>query len=498
MDYLDPRKKQAHKRRLLVGYFLIAIAIGISTLLVVYLANGYYVNRDTGQVIQNGLVYVDAEPGGAEIYINGEKQRGSTDARLVIPAGLYDIELKKEGYRNWARSLILEGGSLRKLTYPKLIPNELEAGVETVLRADPVSALQSIDKRWLVLSYANTPLEISVVDTESEDFAVRPIQIPENIVPAQLAGSVEFVEWADDDKSLIAKYTSGTSVNYILVDIENPTLAINLNTLLGDQTYKIQFADRKKDNFFVYQPSTQSLFTASVTNGLNRTPILTKVIDYKTFNSDWILYLTAGTEPGMVESRFKRGDKDILIKKLKTSDKYYLQLAKLGNAPVMGVASAVENRAIVYNDPEKYLNENPGTNIPLATTVLRVNNLSDLRISTDSSIIMAYGPDNFASHEFDFDRSYNFRVSVPVDSTQELRWMDGQHFLFNSGSKQVMMDFDGSNMYELVSSVPKIGSFYTNNLSVMMTVSPAIVSTDVSITKSSKFVATNLFIAADR
>jgi hypothetical protein len=100
MDYLDPKKKQRHKVQLLIGYGLFAVAIGFATLVLVYLANGYYVDRSTGEFIQNGLVYIDSRPGGASVYLNGEKQRGTTDSRLVLPAGKYDFSLGKGGYRS--------------------------------------------------------------------------------------------------------------------------------------------------------------------------------------------------------------------------------------------------------------------------------------------------------------------------------------------------------------------------------------------------------------
>ncbi len=472
MDYLDPKKKQAHKTRLLIGYGLFAVAIAIATLVLVYMANGYYVDRNTGQVIQNGLVYVDSRPGGADIYLNGQKQRGSTAARLVLPSGEYEIGLNRTGYRNWSRTLQLEGASLRRLTYAKLIPEVLTTSVGTNLRSDPYAASQSIDKKWLVNTYIDNPLQLSIIDTEQSTITPQILTIPSNIVKSA-TGLLEIVEWADDDKTFIAKYTVGTNVNYLLIDREKPSEAVNLNTLFADETYQISFQDRKNDKFFVFIPSLKTLSIASLSQGIEPTPVLTNVIDYKTFGRDWVLYVTESGKDGLVEVRFKRGDKDILIKNIKTDDKYLLQLAKLGNAPIMGISSPVEDRAIIYNDPEAYLNDNPDVEIPIATTVLRVVDPIDLRISADSSVIMVYGLSNFASHEFEADRSYNFKVDVPIDPLQELRWLDGQHFLFSSEGKQIMMDFDGSNRYELVDSIPVLGSFFTKDIDIMYSFTPA-------------------------
>ena len=188
MDYLDPKKKRQHKIRLLVGYSLFSVAIAFATLLLVYMANGYDLDRSTGQVIQNGLIYLDSRPGGADVYLNGEKQRGTTDARLVVPAGSYTIDLKRTGYRGWSRSLLLEGGSLRRLTYARLIPEVLETSSVAELRSDPINISQSVDKRWAVFSYAEKPLQLDLIDTNQAQISVQSCQIGESVIASPTNG----------------------------------------------------------------------------------------------------------------------------------------------------------------------------------------------------------------------------------------------------------------------------------------------------------------------
>jgi len=498
MDYLDPKKKHEHKVRLLFGYSLFAVAIGFATLLLVYVANGYDVDRTTGQVIQNGLIYVNTRPGAADVYLNGQKQRGTTDARLVVPAGSYTVGLKRLGYRDWNRSILLEGGSLRRLTYPRLIPEKLTTTSVADLRSAPINSSQSIDRRWIVLSYDDRPLALDIFDTNQSTSSALIFQIPEKLVLSPTGGKIGILEWADDNKHFIASYTTATTVEYLFVNRENPSESQNLTTLFADPELQVQFQDRKQDKFFVYKPSTQTLFSATITGGVATVPSVTNVQAYKTFGSDWVLYITSSGKEGLVDARFKRGDKDILLKQIKTSGSYLLQLAKLGTAPIMGISSPLENRAIVYNDPEKYLNENPNVSTPIATTVLRVDNPIDLRISTDSSVILAYGGNSFASHEFDDDRSYNFKTNSAIDPGQELRWLDGQHFMFSQGGVQTMMDFDGSNMYDLAPSLLSLGSLYTQNFNNMYTFSLPIAATDATPATPARISITSLLTAADR
>ena len=500
MDYLDPKKKQAHKIRIMIGYGLFSIAIAMATLLLVYIANGYYVDRDTGAVIQNGLVFIDSRPGGADIYINGEKQRGTTDARLVIPGSKeYEIEIKKNGYRDWGRSLILEGGSLRRLTYARLIPEDLTTTQGPSLRSQPVSASQSIDKKWLVLSHKDSPLTMSIIDLEQSTISSANLVIPSSLVSDDETGSIEVVEWAGGDNQFLAKYVTGDKTEYLLVDRENPADSININSIIGSTNFTIGLRDRSNNQFFAYNENTKMLYTASVSDGLSSEPFIERTIeDYTTFGSDWVLYMTSSGEEGLTQARFKRGAKDIEIKNLKTDKSYLLQLAKLGNAPVMAISSPTENRAVVYNDPENYLNKNPEARIPVATTVLLADDIQDLIISSDSSVVFAYGSSNFASHEFEADRSYNFKIDTPIDSGQEPRWLDGQHLSFSSDKVQQVIDFDGSNQYALVESIPSLGSFYSDSIDLMFSFTPLIPETDTSAAVPARLTITNKLTPENR
>src|SRR5947209_1217290 len=122
MDYLDPRKRRAHNYRLVIGYVLLAIVIGLATYIINAGANGYGFNVKTGQIVQNALLFADANPGSAEIWLNGQDKNTRTPARLVLPAANYTLSLKKTGYRDWTRKFTLSEQSVARYVYPFLFP----------------------------------------------------------------------------------------------------------------------------------------------------------------------------------------------------------------------------------------------------------------------------------------------------------------------------------------------------------------------------------------
>jgi hypothetical protein len=130
MDYLDPKKEARHRVLLFVGYILIGVAILIGTLVLLYQAYGFGIGKN-GTVIQNGLVFVSSQPNPANIYLNNKLNKSQTNTRLTLPSGIYQVRLARDGYRDWQRTIEVEGGDVQHFDYPFLIPSKLKKSPTT-------------------------------------------------------------------------------------------------------------------------------------------------------------------------------------------------------------------------------------------------------------------------------------------------------------------------------------------------------------------------------
>ena len=464
MDYLDPNKKRAKRRQLLIMYILLGIAIGIATLVVVYNVNGYSIDRKTGEVVQNGLLYIDTKPESAEVTLNGEKQRGRTDTRLVVAEGPYDVELQRTGYIPWRRTFILEGGSLRRLTYAKLIPEVIENETQATFEKTPVMATQSVDKRWVVYNFEGAPLTFSVFDTERPQAPPFSLQLPVDFLQSNVAGIWKVVDWAEDHKTFLAYYERGAEREYALINREDGTKAVNITKTFAPQV--ITYAEmRSRRNDELYLHTRDGAVAIARVEDKSLVNVLSSVIDVRSYGENAFIYLTSTDAPaGTVRALLRDGDKEYLLRELKQADRYLLDISKLGNAYVVGVGSPVENRVIVFNDPIHAISKNTTSPIPVPTTVLRVDNPTELHISADSSIIVAHGANETASHEFEADRSYNYKLPAPSLEGTELHWIDGQHLVYVTDTNSLrIVDFDGSNNIELATGLRFPLSFFNKN-----------------------------------
>ena len=343
MDYLDPQKKRSHKVRLYIGYSLIAVAISIATVILVYIGSGFYLDKQTGSLIQNGQLFVNSNPEGATIYLNGEQQRTKTVGRLVVPSGSYKVTLKRDGFREWSQQVLLEGGRIQRLDYARLLPTLLTPKIIQTFATVPQHISQSFDRRFLTFTFAEKPLSIFVYDLTKPDVTPVEIIIAANTISNPVkTGQLNILEWSEDNKHFLVSYSAGGILSDYLIasrDVKEPVT--NLTVLLGIKTSVISFRNHSFDHYYVYNPADKSLGTVSI-EVTTVIPRLNNVLAYKTFDNDQILYVSATSIiKNKVQARLSINDKSYLLRELTPSDSYLLDIAKLSSSVVIAVGSCI-------------------------------------------------------------------------------------------------------------------------------------------------------------
>lgn len=104
MTYMKLRLKAPHPSTTRLLIFLATfIFITGGTYLMIRYAQGYRPTK-TGTIKGTGLLSANSFPTAAEVYING-KLTTATDNTLNLDPGVYDIEIKKDGYHTWSKKI---------------------------------------------------------------------------------------------------------------------------------------------------------------------------------------------------------------------------------------------------------------------------------------------------------------------------------------------------------------------------------------------------------
>src|SRR3989344_1791567 len=105
--------------QLLSRLLFFLLFVGILAGVILY-ARGYRIDVKEKSVSATGIIAVNSFPKAAKIYVN-DTLKGATDSNLILPPGNYKVEIKKEGYTSWAKSVKLKGELVVNLE-PVLFP----------------------------------------------------------------------------------------------------------------------------------------------------------------------------------------------------------------------------------------------------------------------------------------------------------------------------------------------------------------------------------------
>jgi hypothetical protein len=452
MDYLDPKKELRHRTILLVGYVLIVIAIGLTTRLLLLQAYGFGLGKH-GSVIQNGLTYFSSQPNPAQIYVNGQLQSASTDTRLFLPAGIYQVRLSRSGYYDWTRQIELQGGDVQHFDYPFLVPSQLSTKKLADYTAQPGLMTQSPDRRWLLVEDAGSMTDFKVYDLKNPTKASQPLSLPANLLTkATVNESWQLEEWADDNQHVVLNHLYDGKSEFILLNRADASQSVNLDTTLDTTPAKLTLNNKKYDHYYLYDGSDLRSASLSTPTPL---PVLEHVLAYQTYGSNSVLYVTDNGAPaGKVLVKLLDGSRTYTLRSFPAGGKYLLDLTQYSGTLYMALGDSTENKVYIYTDPLGQLQAQPHQAL-VPSQVLHVNAPNYVSFSANAQFIVAEGGTQFGIYDIQNTKGYSYMASQPLDAPQpHASWMDGDRLTYVSGGKLLEFDYDQTNPHPLMAASP--------------------------------------------
>jgi len=477
MDFVDPVKKRRHARRLLLTYVFIAAVIAGGTLLLGLESFGYHFNRKSGELVQNGLIFVASRPGGAEIRLNGEPRSERTDTRLDLPADDYSITLQRDGYRSWQHDITLVGGSIERLVYPVLFPVDIVTKDVELYRETPTLVTQSPDRRWLIVSQADSLTEFELYDLNQTNPSATALTLPDGLLTAsQGEQRLRGVEWSSDNRRVLLEHTysnrSGKQREFIMLDWQSPTSSFNLNKRFNTNPTQVALRDKRFDRFYFYDAARLTLRTADFSTR-RVSPLLEKVLNFKVHGDDQVLYATTKSAGvGSVNVNLRTGDDDYTIKRLPDSKTYRLDMAQFDGRWYVAIGAGQDGPTYIYEDPVETLRRNRFR--PLEpTATLQVDGVSKLSFSANARFIAVQGGNAFAVHDFETKRGHNYTLEdITLEKSAKATWMDGHRLTLLSQGKAIVFDYDGTNLQTLAPAA-SYQPYFSSDYNTLYTIAPS-------------------------
>ena len=476
MDFLDPRKRRAHRTRLLVGYVLIAVAIALGTVVLVYNAYGYGVNTKTGTIVQNGLLFVDSRPGDAKIYLDGKYRDANTPARLILPAKTYQLSLKKDGYRDWVRSFTLNEHSISRYVYPLLLPAKPEPKPLKKYAGSPGLITQTPDRRLLLVQAPRPqPGDFVFEEFDLGDPQKTPVA---RILPASLLTNASQggdrlteVEWSTDNRHILLRHDYAGGLEFIIFDRKDPTSSINVNRTFNLAPTEVALRNKKVDQVYIFIGSGGTLQVGDTTNGQLDQPFLRSVIAFKSHGQTLLTYVTAeDASTGQVNARIWDNGQTYLLNQFPAGTTYLLDAAQFQGHWYYVAASNTTEHIGIYRDPLGGLKD-PSRKKAEAFIALPAKGGQKVSFSANTRFVGVQAKDKLAVYDLENKDSYNYTLDpAPAGN---LRWMDGHRWVGLSNGSLMISDYDGTNRHNLIASTVLGGAFFDRNYEVFVSTAPA-------------------------
>lgn len=484
MDFLDPNKKRAHLRRIYLGYFLIGIGILLSSFILVYISYGYKLDRQTGNIVKNGLIFINAAPESASIFLNG-KANGNTEKRLTVPEGRYDIELRRSGYTTWKKTVQLTGSSIERLIYPKLFPEKLEPKVIKSYAINPAFSTQSLDRKWIISSVPGSITNFDIFDTSAPKKPTSSIKLPASIYTTAKEAStnkLELVEWSSDNKHFLVKHHYDGKFEFVLISRDEPGTSQNLNTFYSLAPKYIALRDKKPDQFYVWQ--TDLSLSRADTESKTLTPVLKNVASFMPHQDKLIIYsVNDPAKPDKTILKIRDDKKDYTIGEFEKSE-LLVDIVKFDDHWYAVATSTAEDKMYIYKDPIQKIDRKVA-NALAPYTILKISDPVKLSFSANTRFVMAQSKKSVAIYDFEDDNRYNYDFKSKLPVGQVATWMDGHRLLVRRSGSVDVFEFDNQNHRTLVPITANSLPFFDRDYERLFTYAqPEKKSTETNLTET--------------
>ena len=484
MDFLDPDFKRRRNQRLMLGYVLTATMIFLIAGILVYAAYGFNLDRKTGEVVHNGLLYVDSAPDKAKVELKGVgsdiKLDAQTNTKVTVPDGEYNIKISKNGYRDWNRKMDILGGTVYRVTYPLLIMSDLKQNkIADFGVTKPAFTTSSPDRRWIVKADNTLPLVINVFDLKSVDKSQKvpkntQLTLPNIIKPADGTEVFEVVEWSTDNKNFLVKHNYGSGVEFLVINREQPLESVNLNDLSGLKPTNVSLDDKDAEKWYFY--SDKDLTLTQVNNKKETSLIKERVTTYTSHGSDTLVYAQkiSDTEQKVY---LRKDNQERLIGSYKPG-RIGLKITEFDGDWFLAVSSGGDGKTYIYKNPQKVIRSVANsTGVNPINAIGFADSLANPTFSANSRFILVNNDKKFGVFDAEKVEIYTYNIDDTINLQNfKPKWMDGHRIMYLTSHNMIkIVDFDNNNKQTLVKSDDVDHVFFDRDYTVMYTVlsSPA-------------------------
>ena len=423
------RKKRARVVKIAVTDIAMVIALVVVVIVLTFIAMGYNVNKD-GEVGQQGIAQIHSMPSGATITIDGNTIIPRTNASRMMEPGEHYVELSRDGYDKWGKTVEIEPGVVYKMDYPRLFLQDRE--VEKVREYDEgLDIFEPAPNHDSLLIAKKGSTEWNWLDIRgdgAEDKMLDMSKILEGL-------TVDDVEWnIGNDKLLVKTHNAENKIQWILVYIKDLKLSVNLTTEFDMEFSEVEFANGGGERLYVMENGN---LREIVTGDKVISQVMASKIKEYAFEGDTLMYLTEDNKVML----YRQGEEDLEVAHFNESQAVHVALSEYLSKKY--VSFIVDNKLFVYKGEYPNGDRTLGdmdmvfeSDLDVKTEKFEVDGAGEFLIAREGRKLAVFDAELDRLHQFELEGDEMFFLDLYLIGTIK-------------DNTLVVIDFDNTNRREL-------------------------------------------------
>lgn len=427
------RRKKIQTTKLIITEIFMLVIVVLTVVILTFIVMGYRLNKE-GKLEQSGLVQVESVPTGAAVIIDGEVLPNETNTSKILPEGSHTIELRKEGYTSWTKTVDLHSGFLTKLSYPHLYKENPKTEIVQNFEQKPSLFLASKKRDLGLIKYPDNKLE--VLDLESKTPSKNQLDLLKIAKDPSLE-DLSIVDWSNSGERIILTAKKEDSSKFFLVDLEHPEYSLDLSAEFDIKISELRFLNDQGDRLGIIESS--NFRTVSLSDKKLSEVLIKNVLFFSNYDSK-IALVTKGPDEDKHIILYDTANKTKVLLAKSTAEDIRAYTSEYAGRPTLVLIN--DNSVSVYRGDlptEDITKDNPLSN-PVGKFTIEFNTPRNFDFKGKNQLIVLSNGNNFAV--FDLE---NYKLSTYTLESNLTFWADEYTIGAVSGGKLILHDFDGTN-----------------------------------------------------
>ncbi len=458
------KKKQPIKQILI--YSIMTIAVILIVTLITFFMLGFRFDVNNGNLQQYAFLQFNSSPSGASASIDGNVIGLYTPTKKSVPAGKHNVEIWRDGYQTWRKSVDIKAGTITWLNYALLVPKKL--AVEPVANYDSLySSLASPKGDDLIVEkQPNLPV-FNLVDLSSNTVKSSSITIPATLYSESATIGVNHTftidKWDEGGRYVLINHTYNEKNEWLVLDTQNVNQTKNITRLFDLSISKMVFSGTSGN--ILYSLNSGDIRKLDLAAGTISAPLVSNVTSFDIYGDSKIITFVGNGKSGTNEKvvgLYREGDEKSSVLRTVNGQDINLQIVttRYFNANYIAISEGKKVDILSGSYPNTLGNNTNGMKI--IASFEATQNIENLSFSPTGEYVFIQSGAYFASYDLEYQKFTSSLIegNGPIS---RLGWLDDYYVWSDRDGRLTIREFDGANVYYINSVLTGQAATLTNN-----------------------------------